>query len=136
MDTDRRGNLLTNHKVFLSVGHDEYWCGAQRANVEAARDAGVEPDVPQWQRDLLEDALRAVRRTRAAPPYRTLVSYKETWSNAKIDPSTEWTGTWRDPRFAPPTKGGGRPENGLTGTAYMSNFSDLPVTVERGGGQD
>ncbi len=25
VDTDRRGNLLTNHKVFLSVGHDEYW---------------------------------------------------------------------------------------------------------------
>ena len=41
VDTDRRGNLLTNHKVFLSVGHDEYWSGAQRANVEAARNAGV-----------------------------------------------------------------------------------------------
>ena len=25
VDTDRRGALLTNHKVFLSVGHDEYW---------------------------------------------------------------------------------------------------------------
>ena len=26
LDTDRRpGNLITNHKVFLSVGHDEYW---------------------------------------------------------------------------------------------------------------
>ena len=35
----RRG--LQQHKVFLSVGHDEYWSGAQRANVEAARDAGV-----------------------------------------------------------------------------------------------
>ena len=34
-------SLLKNHKVFLSVGHDEYWSGAQRANVEAARDAGV-----------------------------------------------------------------------------------------------
>ena len=41
VDTDRRGNLLTNHKVFLSVGHDEYWSGGQRANVEAARNAGV-----------------------------------------------------------------------------------------------
>ena len=27
--------------MFLSVGHDEYWSGGQRANVEAARDAGV-----------------------------------------------------------------------------------------------
>ncbi len=41
VDTDRRGDLLTNHKVYVSVGHDEYWSGAQRANVEAARDAGV-----------------------------------------------------------------------------------------------
>ena len=33
--------LLTNHKVFMSVGHDEYWSGDAAANVEAARDAGV-----------------------------------------------------------------------------------------------
>lgn len=39
IDTDRLGveNLL-NHKIFLSVGHDEYWSGVQRSNVEQARD--------------------------------------------------------------------------------------------------
>ena len=41
LDTDRRGALIKNHKVFTSTGHDEYWSGAQRANVESARDAGV-----------------------------------------------------------------------------------------------
>ena len=41
VDTDRLGAELLEHKAFLSVGHDEYWSGAQRANVEAARDAGV-----------------------------------------------------------------------------------------------
>ncbi len=41
VDSDRLGSLIQNHKVFLSVGHDEYWSGQQRANVEAARDAGV-----------------------------------------------------------------------------------------------
>ena len=41
LDTDRSGARLINHKTFLSVGHDEYWSGTQRANVEAARDAGV-----------------------------------------------------------------------------------------------
>src|SRR6185312_325167 len=61
--------------------------------------------------------------------YRTLVSYKETWSNAKVDPEDEWTGTWRDPRFASPDNGAGLPENGLTGTAYVVNNGDLPVTV-------
>ena len=37
IDTARRGAELLEHKVFLSVGHDEYWAGQQRTNVEAAR---------------------------------------------------------------------------------------------------
>ena len=41
VDTDRYGPLLKNHKVFLSIGHDEYWSLPQRLNVESARDAGV-----------------------------------------------------------------------------------------------
>jgi N,N-dimethylformamidase beta subunit-like, C-terminal len=36
---DASGSLI--RKAYISVGHDEYWSGAQRANVEAARDAGV-----------------------------------------------------------------------------------------------
>lgn len=134
VDTDRRGTLLTNHKVFLSVGHDEYWSGAQRANVEAARDAGVHLQFLAGN--------EVYWRTRYEPsadpsrtPYRTLVSYKETWGNAKIDPSPEWTGTWRDPRYASPANGGGRPENGLVGTAYMVNFSDLAMTVRQDEGK-
>ncbi|WP_185972606.1 DUF4082 domain-containing protein, partial [Georgenia yuyongxinii] len=128
VDTDRRGELLTNHQVFLSVGHDEYWSGRQRANIEAARDAGVHlgfftGNEAYW-RTRWEDSAAG-----PTTPYRTLVSYKETWGNSKIDPSPEWTGTWRDPRFASPENGGGLPENGITGTAYMVNYSDLPVTV-------
>ena len=35
VDTDRRGSsALTSHRIFLSVGHDEYWSGQQRTNVE------------------------------------------------------------------------------------------------------
>ena len=44
VDTDRYGAQLTGArkpKIFLSVGHDEYWSGAQRAFVESARNAGV-----------------------------------------------------------------------------------------------
>lgn len=128
VDTDRHGALIRNHEVFLSVGHDEYWSGAQRANVEAARDAGVHlaffsGNEVYW-RTRWEPSVAGT-----ATAYRTLVSYKETWANAKIDPSAQWTGTWRDPRLAPPSAGAGRPENALTGTSYMSNFSDLPVTV-------
>lgn len=127
LDADRSGGELLNHKVFLSVGHDEYWSGPQRANVTAARDAGVNLQFLSGN--------EMYWRTRFEPSSvdgaagRTLTCYKETWSNEKIDPSPQWTGTWRDPRFASQANGGGLPENGLTGTLYMSNFTDLPITV-------
>ncbi|MET1044795.1 MAG: DUF4082 domain-containing protein [Microbacteriaceae bacterium] len=128
IDTDRFGSHLLNHDVFLSVGHDEYWSGAQRANIEAARDAGVNlqfltGNEGYW-RTRYEPAASS-----DATAYRTLVTYKETWSNTKIDPAAEWTGTWRDPRYAPQSAGAGLPENALTGTMYMVNNDDLPVTV-------
>ena len=40
-ESDRPTGHIRDHKVFLSVGHDEYWSGRQRTNVEAARNAGV-----------------------------------------------------------------------------------------------
>jgi hypothetical protein len=127
VDADRRGHLIQNHDIFLSVGHDEYWSGTQRTNVEAARDAGVNlaffsGNEVYW-KTRWESSVDG-----ANTPYRTLVCYKETWAGAKIDPSPEWTGTWRDPRFTPPSNGG-RPENGLTGTLYMSNNTDLAMQV-------
>ena len=39
--TGSGADYLKNYKAFISVGHDEYWSGDQRANVEEARDAGV-----------------------------------------------------------------------------------------------
>ncbi|GAA1956459.1 hypothetical protein GCM10009717_23240 [Agromyces allii] len=134
VDSDRNGALLRNHKVFLSVGHDEYWSGAQRANIEAARDAGVNLQFlggndGYWRTRYAPSA------DASATPYRTLVSYKETWANQKIDPTTQWTGTWRDPRFAPTSAGANRPENALIGTLYMANHNDLPVTVSAAEGK-
>lgn len=128
VDTDRFGSLLTNHKTFLSLGHDEYWSGNQRKNVEAARDAGV--NLQFLSGNEVYWHTRYEPSSTGGNDYRTLVSYKETWSNAKIDPKDEWTGTWRDPRFASPENGAGLPENGLTGTAYVVNNGDLPVTVD------
>ncbi len=120
IDTHRDGASLLSHRVFVSAGHDEYWSGAQRANVEAARDAGVNlaffsGNEVYW-RTRYEPSIDG-----SAAADRTLVTYKETWDNAKSDPANEWTGTWRDPRFATPAQGGGLPENALTGTAYMAN---------------
>ncbi|AGA31260.1 DUF4082 domain-containing protein [Singulisphaera acidiphila] len=120
VDSDRLGSEILQHKVFLSVGHDEYWSGAQRTNVEVARDAGVDLAFfsgnevfwkTRWETSI----------DGSGTPYRTLVCYKETHADAKIDPLTNvWTGSWRDPRFSPPADGG-RPENNLTGTIFTVN---------------
>ena len=133
VDTDRNGAQLLNHKVFLSVGHDEYWSGAQRANVEAARDAGVNLQFLSGNEMYWRTRMEPSPVDGAAG--RTITSYKETWANGKIDPATGWTGTWRDPRYAAPANGGGQPENALTGTLYMSNYTDLPVTVSAAEGK-
>ncbi|HEY8309431.1 MAG TPA: N,N-dimethylformamidase beta subunit family domain-containing protein, partial [Gemmatimonadaceae bacterium] len=136
LDTDRYGSLLRNHSVFLSVGHDEYWSAAQRANVTAARDAGVNLTFFSGNEVYWHTRYEASSADGTSTPYRTLVSYKETWGNTanpqggKIDTSTsEWTGTWRDPRFATAANGGSKPENAVSGTMYMANSDDLPVTV-------
>jgi len=134
VDTDRLGANLLDHEVFLSVGHDEYWSAAQRENVEAARDAGVNLQFLSGNEVYWKTRYESST-VGTATSYRTLVSYKETWSNDKIDPSSEWTGTWRDPRFSAPADGGGRPENELTGTLYKSNYTDLPVTVSAAEGK-
>ncbi|WP_434316135.1 N,N-dimethylformamidase beta subunit family domain-containing protein [Leifsonia sp. P73] len=128
VDTDRYGSQLLNHKVFLSVGHDEYWSANQRANVQAAINAGV--NVQFLSGNEMYWHTRYEPSVAGTPTnYRTLVSYKETWSNAKIDPTPEWTGTWRDPRFASQANGAGLPENAVSGTMFMSNLTDLPITV-------
>ncbi|GAB3493916.1 DUF4082 domain-containing protein [Amycolatopsis cihanbeyliensis] len=119
MDTARRGHLIQNHKVFMPVGHDEYWSNEQRDNVEAAKAAGVHMafltgNEVFWKTRWEPSA------DPSATPWRTVVCYKETKHNAKVDPSPEWTGTWRDPRFSPPSDGG-RPENALLGNIFTVN---------------
>jgi Domain of unknown function (DUF4082)/Bacterial Ig-like domain/Bacterial Ig domain len=128
VDMARNGALAKNHKVLTSTGHDEYWSAPERDAAMAARDAGVNlaffsGNEVYWHTrwEASEDGSNS--------SYRTLVCYKETWANAKIDPSTEWTGTWRDPRFTPPATGGGIPENNLTGAQYQANDDDFAIQV-------
>jgi VCBS repeat-containing protein len=128
MDTDRLGaSYLTSHKAFISVGHDEYWSGPQRANVEAARDAGV--NLLFWSGNEVYWKTRWESSIVDGVEYRTLVCYKETKFNyslnagpqdyPNVDPSNEWTGTWRDLRFVGnPNAVGARPENALTGQLF------------------
>jgi hypothetical protein len=135
VDTDRNGALITQHRVFMSLGHDEYWSGGQRANVEAARAAGVNlaffsGDEVSW-KTRWEPSIDGTN-----TPYRTLVCYKERDSGA-IDPADPptWTGRWRDARFSPPSDGG-RPQNALTGTLYqVGNPQNNAITVPQADGK-
>ena len=148
VDSDRRGNLIRNHKLFLSNGHDEYWSGQQRANVEAARDAGVNPvnlaffsgnEVywkTRWENNIINPSGGL-----GTDPYRTLVCYKETHNfpnNTDPLPGV-WTGTWRDPRgstLPSPKTDGGRPENALMGPIFTVNDgATTSITVPEADGK-
>lgn len=126
VDAARYGSLILNHKVFLSVGHDEYWCAEQRSNVEAARNAGVHlaffsGNEVYWKTrwETSYDGSNTA--------YRTLVCYKEgqlgeSVCGTKCDPTPEWTGLWRD-GCNYPGSGGCLPENALTGSISWQNSS-------------
>ncbi|WP_251599338.1 N,N-dimethylformamidase beta subunit family domain-containing protein, partial [Arthrobacter sp. GN70] len=125
-DVATNGSLLLNHKTFMSSGHDEYWSADQRANVEAARDAGVNlaffSGNESFWRTRWESSYAGT-----STPGRTLVAYKDTHFNAPTDPVT-WTGTYRDPRFGTST-GGGNPENSMTGQFFLVNSGTTDITV-------
>ena len=125
VDAARSGSLIKIHKIYMTSGHDEYWSGPQRANVEAARDAGVNMAFftgnevfwkTRWENSI--DGSNTA--------FRTMTCYKETYNGTgtlyQKDPSDPptWTGTWRDPSMSPPADGG-RPENALTGTLFTVN---------------
>jgi hypothetical protein len=136
VDTDRNGQLITQHKIFMSVGHDEYWSGGQRASVEAARSAGVNlaffSGNEIWWKTRWESSIDGTN-----TPFRTLVCYKETLVNGMLDPQDPptWTGIWRDPSFSPPADGG-RPENALSGTNFaVDSYRNDPVNVPQADGR-
>jgi large repetitive protein len=113
-------NLILNHKVFLSVGHDEYWSKEERNSVEAAKAAGIHlaffsGNEVYW-KTRWENSIDGNN-----TPLRSMVCYKEGTNPAaelvcggKCDPSTEWTGLWR---FGCDAPGGNacKPENALSG---------------------
>ena len=128
-EVNSNGALLKNHRAFISSGHDEYWSAGQRANVEAARESGVNL--------AFFSGNELFWKTRWEPsidgsntPNRTLVSYKETHYEGPVDPQDPptWTGAWRDPRGGP-TADGGHPENALSGQQFEVNSGTSDITV-------
>jgi len=119
--------MLQQHKVFMNVGHSEYFDAADRANITAARDAGV--NLTFLAGNTMWWKTRWANSQYGSEPYRTLVTYKETLDSARTDPSDPptWTGAWRDMRFSPPADA--QPENSLTGQLWKVNCCSYPDQV-------
>ena len=125
VDTHRRGNLLGQHKLFISSGHDEYWSMSMRNNVSSARDAGLNlaffsGNEVFWKTRWADSTIGTGTQDR------TMISYKDTHFTERQDP-VEWTGTWRDPRFT--TAAENTPENSLTGQSFVVNSGTSRITV-------
>jgi hypothetical protein len=129
VDTHTNVNPLTNHKAFLSVGHDEYWSKQMRDNVESAINAGVNAaffsaNTAYWQIRFEPNA--------TGIPNRIQVGYKD-FATADIAPGpdpywhvndTEVTTLFRDPPV-------NRPENGLLGVMFEDQvYQDYTYVVQ------
>lgn len=85
VDASRNGHLVRRHKLYLSVGHDEYVSYEQRAVLEDARDHGVNLAFLSG-----NEFYWAVRFENSSvgtndAGHRTLVCYKESQSNVKLE---------------------------------------------------
>ncbi len=116
IDIHEHPELIKNHHVLVSLGHDEYWSLAMRNGVEAARDKGVNIMF------LGANALFRRIRLQASDigPDREEVNYRSVgndpgYATHPDEPTTSW-------RESPKS----RPENSLTGTFYECN----PVNVD------
>jgi hypothetical protein len=131
MDTHNSGkqgahNKLLDHKVFASVGHDEYWTQEMRDAITAARDAGVHivffsGNTAYWRVRLEADPY-------ISEPDAVMVNYK-TIEDGPEDPNATKTSTFRDQKQV------NDPENSLMGTQYIGDndglFFPLQVTAEQ-----
>ena len=110
LDVHSNPNLLSQHKVFLSVGHDEYWSLEERNNVEQARDAKVNlaffcGNSAYWR-------VRFENATNGSASNRIMVCYKDAAT------SSEPTTKFRDPL-------NNRPESALLGVMYIGDKDDV-----------
>ena len=123
VDTDRRGASIPRaQESFLSVGHDEYWSGAQRTNVESGAQRRRAPGVLQRQRSVLEDALGEQHLDAGAPPIgRWSPTRRRTPTPRSIPPARTSGPAPGATRASVPPADGGRPENALTGTIFTVN---------------
>jgi Domain of unknown function (DUF4082)/Bacterial Ig-like domain (group 1) len=108
-----------NHKVFLSVGHDEYWSKEMRDAVEAGRNAGVNlgffsANTCYW-RVRFENSTPAAGQVNSN---RVMACYKQDWA---LDPVAQQQGASAATNKFRSVQNQ-RPENALLGVMYGSDL--------------
>ncbi|HIK04381.1 MAG TPA: hypothetical protein IGS40_06650 [Trichormus sp. M33_DOE_039] len=126
LDVNTTKPMLWLHKVFLSVGHDEYWSAKMRQNVETARDYGLNlgffsANTCYWQ-------IRFEPSLITRDINRTIVAYKESVTLDPFardnDPTNDFlvTTLWR-------SKPVNRPEEGLIGVMYETFQVNADIVI-------
>ncbi|BDG04096.1 N,N-dimethylformamidase beta subunit family domain-containing protein [Anaeromyxobacter oryzae] len=122
LDLDRDAGLLDGQRLFLSVGHDEYWTRAAREHLEAALALGVNAaflgsNAVYWQ-IRLEPSRSDPTRLR-----RTQVCYKSLSAQDPLRGTPLVTVAFRDPQVS-------WPENALVGVMYAGwNDASVPAAA-------
>jgi hypothetical protein len=127
VDTHAHGELLPQHKAFLSVGHDEYWSWEMRDNIEAARERGVNlgffgSNIGYWQ-------IRFEPSPVTGQSNRTIVCYKNPAKDPMAgdpDPRRRRLTTTRF-RESPVN----RPEDTLIGVMYDKALARADIVVQQ-----
>jgi hypothetical protein len=120
MDIAADPHLLDGASALFSLGHDEYWSPPERANVTAARNAGVNL--------AFLGANCMFRRTRLASTKlgqrRLVICYKTSYTQDPMygKDNALVTSDWREPPNPDP-------ESSLIGTLYESNPTDADYVV-------
>jgi hypothetical protein len=112
VDVSLNGDLLKKHRLFVSLGHDEYWTKQQRDAVEGARDAGVNVAFFAGNEAYWQSRLEA---SSAGLKARVLTVYKD----AALDPLARTNPKETTVLFVDPPVS--RPQSLLSGAAYGSN---------------
>jgi Domain of unknown function (DUF4347)/Domain of unknown function (DUF4082) len=120
LDVSTNPLQLYSQKTFLSVGHDEYWSGDQRNNVEKARDNGTNlaffsANTAYWQ-------VRYDPST-SGQANRVMTIYKDSTgigTNPSLDPIAQTNPTVATTLFRSPQVN--RPENALLGVGYIGDI--------------
>ena len=123
LDVSTNSLQLYSQKIFLSVGHDEYWSMDQRNNVERARDNGINlaffsANTAYWQIQIEPSS--------SGQANRVMTVYKDTsgiGTGRSIDPIDQTNPVAATTLFRSPEVN--RPENALLGVGYVSDHSNI-----------